>query len=74
MPVIFYHLAQSEAGAEKHLDMAIDMLKTYRKYYGEYPFAKEKFAIVETKYLGMEHQTINAYGNHYRLTEKTGTI
>ena len=72
MPVIFYHLAQSEAGAEKHLDMAIDMLKTYRKYYGEYPFAKEKFAIVETKYLGMEHQTINAYGNHYKYRKING--
>lgn len=66
MPVFFYHLPQSADGAEKLLDMAIDMLYTYRRYYGEYPFTREKFAIVETDYLGMEHQTINAYGNRYR--------
>jgi len=66
MPVFFYHLPQSVDGAEKLLDMAIDMLYTYRRYYGEYPFTREKFAIVETDYLGMEHQTINAYGNRYR--------
>lgn len=66
MPVIFYVLPQSREGAEKHVAMAIDMLETYRKFYGEYPFAREKFGLVETDYLGMEHQTINAYGNKYR--------
>ena len=68
MPVYFYVLPQSLKGARKHLKMAVDMLYTYRKFYGEYPFTKEKFAIVETPYLGMEHQTINAYGNKYRYT------
>ncbi len=65
MPVIFYYLPQSEDGAQAHLEMAVDMLYTYRKFYGEYPFTEEKFAIVHTDYLGMEHQTINAYGNNY---------
>jgi aminopeptidase N len=45
------------------------MLKTLEKYYGEYPFAKEKFGLVETSYWGMEHQTINSYGNNYRYRE-----
>lgn len=66
MPVRFYYLPTSEKNAQKHLEMARDMLYTYRKYYGEYPWIKEKFAIVETDYLGMEHQTINAYGNKFR--------
>lgn len=66
MPVVFYVLPQSREGAEKHVAMAIDMLQSYRKFYGEYPFTKEKFGLVETDYLGMEHQTINAYGNHYK--------
>jgi aminopeptidase N len=41
------------------------------KYFGEYPWAKEKIAIAETPHLGMEHQTMNAYGNKFRY-EKIG--
>ena len=72
MPVYFYVLPQSRKGAEHHLAMAVDMLYTYRKIYGEYPFIKEKFAIIETDYLGMEHQTLNAYGNKYKYDMKMG--
>ncbi len=72
MPVIFYHLPQSADKAAAHLSMAVDMLKTYRKFYGEYPFPKEKFGLVETDYLGMEHQTLNAYGNFFRYDTVNG--
>ena len=30
---------------------------------------KEKFGLVHTPYWGMEHQTINAYGNNYKKTK-----
>ena len=33
---------------------------------GPYPFGDEKMGVVETPHLGMEHQTINAYGNDYK--------
>ena len=32
---------------------------------GPYPWGDEKLGVVETPHLGMEHQTINAYGNKY---------
>jgi aminopeptidase N len=72
MPVIFYYLRQSSAYADRHVDMAVDMLKTYRKFFGEYPFFREKFSVVETDYLGMEHQTVNAYGNRFRYDTLQG--
>ncbi len=72
MPVMFYVLPQDRSQADTLLDMAVDMLKIYRKYFGEYPFAKEKFALVETDYLGMEHQTLNAYGNHFKYAALNG--
>ena len=65
MPVIFYVLPQDRKKADELADMAVDMLKVYRKYFGEYPFSKEKFGLAETDYLGMEHQTLNAYGNKF---------
>jgi aminopeptidase N len=33
---------------------------------------KEKIGIVETPHLGMEHQTMNAYGNKFRYTQVGG--
>jgi aminopeptidase N len=47
--------------------------ETHEKYFGAYPWPNDKIAIVETPYLGMEHQTINAYGNDYRFV-KMGAV
>lgn len=66
MPVYYYVLPQNRNRADSLINMAVDMLYTYRKFFGEYPFVNEKFAVVETNYLGMEHQTVNSYGNRYR--------
>ena len=33
---------------------------------GPFPFGDQKFGIVEAPYLGMEHQTMNGYGNRYK--------
>jgi aminopeptidase N len=65
MPVVFYVLPQNRKKADELIDMAVDMLTAYRKYFAEYPFADEKFGLAETDYLGMEHQTLNAYGNKF---------
>lgn len=35
---------------------------------GPYPFSDEKLGVVETPHKGMEHQTINAYGNDFAKT------
>jgi aminopeptidase N len=39
-----------------------------RSTIGPYPFGDEKMGVVETPHKGMEHQTINAYGNKYVKT------
>jgi len=38
----------------------------YERILGPYPFRKEKYGIAETPHLGMEHQSIIAYGNKFR--------
>ncbi|WP_037445355.1 M1 family metallopeptidase [Shewanella mangrovi] len=40
-------------------------LEFFERYIGPYPFWQDKMGVVNTPHLGMEHQTINAYGNHY---------
>ena len=46
------------------------MLGFYEATVGPFPFGDEKMGVVETPHLGMEHQTINAYGNAYELDGK----
>jgi aminopeptidase N len=66
MDIAFYVLKQDSAKAPALVEMAEEFLHFYAKYFGEYPWIKEKFGLAHTHYLGMEHQTINAYGNHFR--------
>ncbi len=68
MDIVFYVLRQDSARAPALVEMADEFLHFYSRYFGEYPWIKEKFGLAHTDYLGMEHQTINAYGNHFRNT------
>lgn len=42
------------------------MLRAFEYWFGPYPFYEDGYKIVETPYLGMEHQSSITYGNHYR--------
>ncbi|MDF3078666.1 MAG: family metallopeptidase [Sphingobacteriaceae bacterium] len=41
------------------------MLKCFEYWFGPYPFYRDGYKLVETPYLGMEHQSAVAYGNKY---------
>jgi aminopeptidase N len=52
--------------AEKHFEQVKPMLACYEQYFGKFPFWNDNYKLVETPYLGMEHQTAIAYGNQYK--------
>ncbi len=64
-PIKFWHLKGSETQAKALFAEFAPMLDFYEAMIGPYPFRDEKMGVVETSHLGMEHQTINAYGNEY---------
>jgi aminopeptidase N len=66
IPIKFYVLPQDEAKGQSLVDLAKKYTAFYEKYLGPYPFRADKIGIVETPHLGMEHQTITAYGNEFR--------
>ena len=66
VPMQFYVLEEHAHRAEHHLDLFERSARVLEKYFGEYPWVSEKMAICETPHLGMEHQTLNAYGNKFR--------
>ena len=41
------------------------MMEAFEKYFGEYPFKKDGFKLIEVPYSGMEHQSAVTYGNRF---------
>ncbi len=66
IPIQFWHLPESAEGARALVSEMATYLDFFESKIGPYPFGEEKAGIVETPHLGMEHQTINAYGNRFR--------
>ena len=69
IPLRFWYLKGNKAKAEGLFAEFAPMLDFFEEVIGPYPFADEKMGVVETPHLGMEHQTINAYGNDYKKAE-----
>jgi aminopeptidase N len=66
VPLAFWHLKGNEDKARGLFAEFSQMLDFFETVIGPYPFGDEKMGVVETPHLGMEHQTINAYGNDYK--------
>jgi aminopeptidase N len=62
----YYVLPENLAKAKVQFKQVKGMLEAFQHYFGEYPFQKDGYKLVEVPYLGMEHQTAVAYGNHYQ--------
>jgi aminopeptidase N len=61
----FNCLAQNTAKAEKKWKDIFEMLAAFEKAFGPYPWYEDGYKLVETPFLGMEHQSAIAYGNYY---------
>jgi aminopeptidase N len=61
----YYVLRKNEAKARKQFEEVKPMMQCFQSKFGQYPFAEDGYKLVETPYLGMEHQSAVAYGNHY---------
>lgn len=62
----YYVLDYNEAKAREHFEQVKPMLACFENNYGKYPFWEDGYALVETPYWGMEHQSAVAYGNNYQ--------
>jgi aminopeptidase N len=71
VPMEYYVLEENRGKADKLLDLYEQSARILEKYFGEYPWVKERIGMSETPHLGMEHQTNIAYGNKYRY-QKVG--
>ncbi|WP_309612991.1 M1 family metallopeptidase [Flavobacterium sp.] len=61
----YYVLRENEAAARMHFEEVKPMMDCFQSKFGPYPFSDDGYKLVETPYLGMEHQSAVAYGNKY---------
>ena len=67
LDIDYYVLRENAEKAKIHFDADVKpMMNCFQSKFGNYPFAEDGFKLVETPYLGMEHQSAVAYGNKYR--------
>ena len=65
IPMFYWYLPGEDAKAKGLVSEFTPVLNFYESTIGPYPFADQKVGVVETPHKGMEHMTINAYGNAY---------
>ena len=65
MPVIFYVLPERRADAEKQLPGFLDALAFMERTFGPYGSREDGYDVIHTPYLGMEHQSLIAYGSTF---------
>lgn len=65
VPIDFYVLEEDTAYAPKILELKERDTKILEKYFGEYPWIKEKIGIGEVPNSGMEHQTMISFQNKF---------
>jgi aminopeptidase N len=63
----YYVLPYNLEKAKKQFEEVKLMMDCFYEKFGEYPFVEDGFKLVETPYLGMEHQSAVAYGNEYQM-------
>ncbi len=61
----FYALPEDLDKARAQFAQARGMLDAFEHYFGEYPFARDGYKLIQVPYAGMEHQSAVAYGNGF---------
>ncbi|MDO9181012.1 MAG: M1 family metallopeptidase [Bacteriovorax sp.] len=62
----YYVLRDNLTKAKIHFQDVPRMLKAFEHWFGPYPFYEDSYKLVETPYLGMEHQSSVTYGNKFQ--------
>jgi aminopeptidase N len=72
VPIEFYVLEEDTAHAKKVIETKKRDTKILEKYFGEYPWYKEKIGVAEVPNSGMEHQTMITFNNKFEYKQIGG--
>ena len=65
LPLDFFVLPGSLEGAKRQFAQAKPMIEAFERFFGDYPFKKDGYKLIEVPYAGMEHQSAVTYGNRF---------
>lgn len=65
-PVTYWVLPENLEKGKVLFEDILRQMAYFESVFGPYPFRGDKYGVAETPHLGMEHQSIIAYGNKYR--------
>ena len=66
LPLDFYALPENLEKAKKQFSRRPKgCFQAFQHYFGDYPFKKDGYKLIEVPYSGMEHQSAVTYGNHF---------
>lgn len=71
IPMVFYVLPEDFEKGQTLVDKTKDYVRFIEEILGPFPFRADKLGIAHTPHLGMEHQSIIAYGNDFKY-DKNG--
>ncbi len=61
----YYVFPEDLEKAKRQFAQVKDMLNAFTHFFGEYPFPKDGYKLVQALYSGVENQTAITYGNHF---------
>jgi len=73
-PISFWILPEDEEKGRVLLDEIVEHVRWFEITVGPYPFRIDKYGVAQTPYLGMEHQSIIAYGANFSNGAMTGGV
>src|SRR5690606_23925924 len=71
-PVTIFALHEDEERARAFFPEVLDHLRIYEELLGPYPSRADGYKVAQTPHLGMEHQTVIAYGAAFDNVAMTG--
>lgn len=66
IPITFWIMPENYTKAMRLFPQFTKQLAFLERTLGPYPFRRQKYAVVQTPYSGMEHQTIISYGGDFK--------
>jgi aminopeptidase N len=69
IPIEFYVLPEHFDKGQSLVDKTKEYVRFFEEYLGPFPFRADKLGIAHTPHLGMEHQSIIAYGNNFEYDQ-----
>ena len=73
-PIQFWVLPEDEAEGRAFLPEIVEHVRWFERTLGPYPFRVDKYGVAQTPHLGMEHQSIIAYGANFANGAMTGGV